>query len=97
MMAVVVEVFACLVRHRGEIPEPELAAWMHAATERGIREPRTFVTRLQPDVGAVVVGLCLPWSQGQTEGQILRRKLIRRQMYGRGNFDLVRKRVLRAA
>ena len=42
-------------------------------------------------------GLTLPWSQGQTEGQILKLKLLRHQMYGRGNFDLVRKRALHAA
>ena len=31
-----------------------------------------------------------PWSQGQVEGQINRLKLIKRQMYGRANFDLLR-------
>lgn len=97
MTAMLVEEFACLVRHRDEDAEPELAPWMRAATESGIREWRTFVTRLHSDLDAVLAGLQLPWSQGQTEGQILRLKLIRRQMYGRGNFDLVRKRVLRAA
>ncbi len=38
--------------------------------------------------------LRLPWSQGQTEGQVNRLKLIKRQMYGRANFDLLRKRVI---
>ena len=36
-------------------------------------------------------------SGGQTEGQVTRLKLIKRSMYGRANFDLLRRRVLRAA
>jgi transposase len=62
-----------------------------------IVELRGFVTKLGQDLAAVRAGLKLPWSQGQTEGQITKLKLIRRQMYGRGKFDLLRKRVLRAA
>lgn len=34
------------------------------------------------------------WSNGQVEGQVNRLKLIKRQMYGRANFDLLRARVL---
>jgi transposase len=37
------------------------------------------------------------WSSGQAEGQISRLKLIKRQMFGRANFDLLRRRVLLAA
>jgi transposase len=36
----------------------------------------------------------LEWSQGQVEGQVNRLKLVKRQMYGRANFDLLRLRVL---
>ena len=70
---------------------------MQSAMTSGIAEFRPFVDRLYQDLVAVVAGLTLPWSQGQTEGQILRLKLIRRQMSGRGNFDLLRKRVLHVA
>ena len=42
-------------------------------------------------------GLTQRHSNGQTEGQITRLKLIKRQGYGRASFDLLRKRVLRAA
>jgi transposase len=34
------------------------------------------------------------WSNGQTEGQVNRLKTIKRQMYGRANFDLLKARVL---
>ena len=37
-----------------------------------------------------------PWSNGQTEGQITRLKLVRRQMYGRGNIDLLQARLVGA-
>ena len=39
-------------------------------------------------------GLTLSWSNGQPEGQVHRLKLIKMQMYGRGSFTLLRKRVL---
>jgi hypothetical protein len=38
----------------------------------------------------------LPWSNGQTEGQITRLKLVRRQVYGRGNIDLLQARLISA-
>ena len=38
--------------------------------------------------------LLLPWSNGQAEGQVNRLRLIKRQMYGRAGFELLRKRVL---
>ncbi len=36
----------------------------------------------------------LPPVQGQVEGQVHRLKLIKRQMYGRAGFELLRLRVL---
>ena len=36
------------------------------------------------------------WSNGQTEGQITRRKLVKRQMYGRGHIDLLLARLIGA-
>jgi transposase len=35
-----------------------------------------------------------PWSNGQTEGQITKLKLVKRQMYGRADLDLLRARLL---
>ena len=53
-----------------------------------------FVSGLLVDKAAVIAALRLPWSNGQTEGQINRLKLIKRQMYGRAQLDLLRVRVL---
>ncbi len=41
-------------------------------------------------------GLSLPWSNGMVEGKINKLKTIKRQMYGRAKFDLLRLRVLQA-
>jgi transposase len=39
----------------------------------------------------------MAWNNGQTEGQVNRLKLLKRQMYGRANYELLRRRVFRAA
>ncbi|MFL5701245.1 MAG: transposase [Ktedonobacteraceae bacterium] len=74
-----------------------LAPWMENAFESQTPELRGFARGLGRDEAAVQAGLALPWSQGQTKGQITRLKLIKRQGYGRASFDLLRKRVLHAA
>lgn len=49
------------------------------------------------DYAAVRAAVELPWSNGQIEDQVNRHKLIKRVMYGRARFDLLRLRVLSAA
>ena len=68
--------------------------WLEAA-ERSPYAP--FARRLRRDQDAVAAALQLPWSNGMVEGQIHRLKLIKRQMYGRAVFDLLRLRVLQSA
>ena len=48
-------------------------------------------------VAAVRAAIALPWSNGPVEGEVNRLKTIKRQMYGRAGFDLLRHRVLCAA
>jgi transposase len=60
-------------------------------------ELRSFAKGLQDDQAAVQEALRSPWSNGQVEGQVNRLKTLKRQMYGRAKFDLLRKRFLRAA
>jgi len=45
----------------------------------------------------VQAAVALPWSNGQTEGQVNRLKTLKRQMYGRANLDLLERRFLLAA
>ena len=53
----------------------------------------SFCKGLKADLAAVTAALTEPWSNGQTEGQITRLKLVKRQMYGRGRLDLLRARL----
>ncbi len=39
---------------------------------------------------AVTAAVIEPWSNGQTEGQVTKLKLVKRQMYGRAKVDLLR-------
>ncbi|MDQ1015067.1 transposase [Streptomyces afghaniensis] len=52
---------------------------------------------LGQDLDAVVAGLSLPYSSGAVEGHNNKIEMLERQMFGRANFDLLRKRVLLAA
>ena len=55
-----------------------------------------FATGLRKDLTAVRAGLTEEWSNGPVEGFITKLKLIKRQGYGRANFDLLRARALAA-
>jgi transposase len=70
--------------------------WLSRTEASGIPELRDFGAGLRRDYAAVVAALSLPYSNGQVEGQVNRLKLIKRSMYGRANFDLLRRRVLAA-
>jgi transposase len=83
--------FAAIVRER---KIGDFGRWLDDAAES---ELRSFASGLKQDEAAVRAALELPWSNGQTEGQITRLKLIKRQMYGRAKHDLLRARVLQAA
>ena len=73
----------------------QLLPWLERCERSGIAELVGFAQGLRRDYAAVEAAVCSPWSQGQTEGQINRLKLLKRQMYGRAGFDLLRRRVLR--
>jgi transposase len=72
-------------------------AWLKACDTSGIPELVNFAAGLRKDEQAVRAALTLEWSNGQTEGQVNRLKLLKRQMYGRANFDLLRMRCLASA
>jgi hypothetical protein len=78
-------------------PLAVLASWFEEACTCGIPAFETFAAGLQQDEAAVNAVLTLPYSSAQAEGQIHKLKLIKRQMYGRASFDLLRRRVLLAA
>jgi transposase len=51
---------------------------------------------LNVDLDSVTVGLILRWNSGPVEGDVNRIKMLKRQMYSRADFDLLRKRMLLA-
>jgi transposase len=68
--------------------------WIRTATQSGIGPLVRFAYGLKKDFNAVVAAVETSWNNGQTEGQINRLKAIKRQMYGRAGFHLLRARVL---
>jgi transposase len=89
--------FAQVIRERGEAAVETLLTWITDAEGSGLAELRNFTIKLQQDLEAVKAGLTLDHSQGQTEGNVNKLKLIKRSMYGRAKFDLLRQRVLYAS
>uniref|UniRef100_UPI001BD9DD81 ISL3 family transposase n=1 Tax=Acrocarpospora catenulata TaxID=2836182 RepID=UPI001BD9DD81 len=85
--------FADLVRTR---TAAGLDSWVSTAQGGSIAEIRSFANGLRKDWMAVTAGLTLAWSSGAVEGAVNRIKMLKRQMYGRANPDLLRRRILLA-
>ena len=70
-----------------------LRRWIEGAKRSEFGHVVRFAYGLQ-DISAVSAAVDTSWSTGQVEGQINRLKTIKRQMYGRAGFELLRARVL---
>jgi transposase len=70
-----------------------LTPWLTRAVEGPLA---SFARGLRRDEAAVRAALTEAWSNGQVEGQVHRLKLVKRTMYGRASFALLRRRVLAA-
>ena len=87
----VVDAFHALIRKR----DPSgLDAWISAALASPVA---SFAKGVTADRAAIAAAIELPWSSGQTEGQICRLKTLKRQMGGRANLDLLRARLMPVA
>jgi transposase len=71
-----------------------LQPWIEHATSLGLPAIKSFCDGLLKDHSSVLAAISLKWSNGQVEGHVHRLKLIKRQMYGRASFRLLRARVL---
>lgn len=71
-----------------------LDTWLAAAEADDIPELHTFARGIRQDYTAVRNGLTLPHNSGACEGTVNKLKTIKRQMYGRASFSLLRKRIL---
>lgn len=72
----------------------QLDNWLKEADSSRIVEFERFASSLRKDYKAVKAALTYSWSNGQVEGQVNRLKVIKRQMYGRAGFPLLRRKVL---
>jgi transposase len=83
--------FHAVIRSRAA---DKLDAWIVAARDSLLS---SFASGIAADRDSVHAALVHPWSNGQTEGQITKLKLVKRQMYGRAKLDLLSARLLGAA
>ena len=72
----------------------KLEPWLAEALDSNLEELKNFARGLRQDYEAVKLAFTLPWSNGQVEGQVNRLKMLKRQMYGRAGFKLLRRRIL---
>ncbi len=87
--------FLTLVRSPKDIDQTApLSEWVKEAADSEISELRSFAVGIERDQAAVVASLSLPWNNGAVEGSVNRLQMIKRQMFGRAGFALLRRRVL---
>ncbi len=85
--------FHVMLRHN---QHERLDCWLEQAQKSGIPEMRSFALGIRRDYQAVKAEILLPWSQGQTEGQVNKLKTLKRAMFGRAGFPLLRQRMLQS-
>jgi transposase len=85
--------FAAMARKQVAV---SLAEWLAQALPSCCPEIRRFAEGIRQDEAAVNAALREKWSNGPVEGQVNRRKLIKRSMFGKAGFQLLRARVLHA-
>ncbi|MFF9076738.1 ISL3 family transposase [Streptomyces sp. NPDC014872] len=82
-----------LTERQGE----RLPQWLDAVRRDDLPSLHTLAAGIDRDRNAVIAGLTLPWNSGVVEGHVNRIKTLKRQMFGRAGFTLLRKRVLLAS
>jgi transposase len=86
-----VQRFDRMVRERAH---DRLEGWLDDCASSHLGELISFATGMRADYTAIKAALSMKWSNGPTEGHINRLKMIKRLMFGRAKFDLLRIRVL---
>jgi transposase len=71
-----------------------LTQWIDTARRSGFPFVASYAKTLLRDLRATELAITVPWSNGPIEGQINRLKTIKRQMYGRAGFELLKARVM---
>lgn len=86
--------FAAMLTERRDKRLPD---WLDAGRQDDLPSLQTLAAGIDRDRDAVIAGLTLPWNSGVVEGHVNRIKMLKRQMFDRAGFDLLRKRVLLAS
>ena len=86
-----IDCFHAMIRKK---TTPDLEPWIADADASLLA---SFASGIRRDHAAVRSAIAEPWSNGQTEGQITKLKLVKRQMYGRGKLDLLLARLIEVA
>jgi transposase len=86
--------FVTLLKERNAQP---LSTWLWDCQTSGISDLVTFAQGLEKEGSALYAAFTLPYSNGPVEGKINKLKYIKRSMYGRSGFPLLRQKVLKAA
>ncbi|MER5775534.1 transposase [Streptomyces sp. NPDC002039] len=88
-----VRAFATMLTERrgGRLPD-----WLDAVRQNNLPSLHTLAAGIDRDRDAVIAGLTLPWNSSVVEGHVNRIKMLKRQMFGRAGFRLLRKRDLLA-
>ena len=87
------QTFCRIVRqHRAD----DFDTWLTSARNSGVTELHNFADSLVRDYAAVKAALTLPWSNGPVDGHVNKLKVLKRQMYGRANLDLLHLRLVHA-
>jgi hypothetical protein len=84
------EFAAILTQRHGD----KLPAWIQRARADDLPALHSYTNGLEKDIDAVIAGLTLPYSNGPMEGVNTKTKLIKRTMYGRAGFPLLRQMIL---
>jgi transposase len=87
-------VFRRLLKKRLRTQFPK---WLAQAERNKVSEPRSFAVGLRQEYAAVAAALGVSLEEWTCRGHVARLKTIKRQMYGRANFDLLQMRVLHTA
>lgn len=71
-----------------------LDLWLEKAEKHEIPELNTFINGVRKDINAVKNGISLKYNNGLAEGSVNKIKVIKRIMYGRNSFELLKAKVL---
>ncbi|GGV06302.1 hypothetical protein GCM10010211_85960 [Streptomyces albospinus] len=88
------QIVCAFARMMAERRGTELGAWLTRAEDTGLKPLCSLARSLRQDFDAVTAGLTLEWSSGKVEGNVNRAKRIKRDIYGRAGFDLLRRQIL---